>query len=139
MNTQELLDSFEFLDTWDQRYEFIADLGRDLLPLDPREKTEANLIADCDTRTWLTARLAGNPPVLEYRADAEGPLVRGLVVLLLTPFQGKTPEQVVATDPKDFISKLGFESALSAKRQAGMQAFLERVKEIAWSHCGEAS
>lgn len=135
MNKQEVIEAFEFLETWEERYEIIAELGRHLLTLAEAEKTDANLIAGCDTRTWLTARLTGDPPVMEYRADAEGPLVRGLVALLLMPFQGRTPEEVVATDAREFISALGLESALSAKRQAGMRAFLDRVKGIARSYC----
>jgi len=131
MNTQDVMDAFELLETWEERYELIAELGRGLLTLAERERTDANLIAGCDTRTWLTGNLVGDPPVMEYRADAEGPLVRGLVALLLMPFQGKTPEEVLATDPRGFISKLGLESALSAKRQGGMHAFLDRVRAIA--------
>jgi cysteine desulfuration protein SufE len=134
MKTQEVIDAFELLETWEERYELIADLGRGLLTLADRERTDANLIAGCDTRTWLTGGLVGDPPVMEYRADAEGPLVRGLVAVLLLPFQGKTPEDVLTTDPRGFISKLGLESALSAKRQAGMHAFLDRVWAIARAH-----
>jgi cysteine desulfuration protein SufE len=136
MNTQDVVDAFALLETWEERYELIAELGRGLLTLAECERTDANLIAGCDTRTWLTGNLVGDPPVMEYRADAEGPLVRGLVALLLMPFQGKTPEDVLTTDPRGYISKLGLESALSAKRQAGMHAFLDRVRVIAQAHCG---
>jgi cysteine desulfuration protein SufE len=131
MRTQEVVDAFELLEPWEQRYELIADLGRSMLPLAESEKTDANRISGCDTRTWLTGCLAGNPRVMEYRADAEGPLVRGLVALLLTPFQGKTPDEVIETDPAGFVSRLDLEAGLSAKRLAGMYAFFARVKEIA--------
>jgi len=135
MNTQEIIDAFEFLETWEERYELIAELGRGLLPLADGEKNDANLVAGCDTRTWLVGDVTGHPRVMEYRADAEGPLVRGLVALLLMPFQGRAPEEVLATDPRAFVSRVGLESALSAKRQAGMYAFLDRVKDIARVHC----
>ena len=132
MDTQTLIDAFEHLDTWEQRYELIAELSRELLPLAPSDKTDANLIQGCDTRTWLVGQLVpGTPSCLEFRAEAEGPLVRGLVALLLLPFQGKSPEEVLATDPDPFVRRLGLDRALSAKRQAGMQAFFERVKAIA--------
>jgi cysteine desulfuration protein SufE len=137
MDTQTLIDAFEHLDTWEERYELIAELSRDLLLLTESDRNEANLIRGCDTRTWLTGQLVpGVPRRLEYRAEAEGPLVRGLVAVLLMPFQGKSPEEVLATDPLPFIRRLGLESALSAKRQAGMAAFLERVKAIAAGYCG---
>ena len=133
MDTQEVIDAFEFLETWEERYEFIADLGRNLLPLPESERTDDALVPGCTTRTWLTGRISPvDRPVMEFRAYAEGPLVRGLVALLLLPFQGKTPEEVLNTDPGLFLNRLGLESALSAQRRAGMHAFLEMVKRIAY-------
>jgi cysteine desulfuration protein SufE len=136
MDTQTLIDAFDHLDTWEERYELVSELSRELLPLTDADRTDAHLIKGCDTRTWLTGQLVpGGPPRLEYRAEAEGPLVRGLVAVLLMPFQGKSPEDVLATDPYPFIRRLGLDAALSAKRQAGMQAFIERVKAIAAGYC----
>lgn len=132
MNTQEIIDAFEFLDTWEERYELITDLGRKLTPLPESEKTDENLVAGCTTRTWLTGQLTNSDPaVVDFRADAEGPLVRGLVALLLMPFQKKTPEEILKTDSDAFVGRLGLDAALSAKRQAGMQAFFVRIKRIA--------
>lgn len=136
MDTQTLIDAFEHLDTWEERYELISELSRELLPLTESDRIDANLIKGCDTRTWLTGQMVpGTESRLEYRAAAEGPLVQGLVAVLLLPFQGKSPEDVLATDPYPFIRRLGLDSALSAKRQAGMQAFIERVKVIAARYC----
>ena len=136
MDTHTLIDAFEHLDTWEERYELISELSRELLPLTDSDRIDGNLIKGCDTRTWLTGQLVpGTESRLEYRAAAEGPLVQGLVAVLLMPFQGKSPEDVLATDPYPFIRRLGLDSALSAKRQAGMQAFIERVKAIAARYC----
>ena len=136
MDTQTLIDAFEHLETWEERYELISELSRDLLPLAASDRTDANLVKGCDTRTWLTGELLpGTASRLEYRAEAEGPLVRGLVAVLLMPFQGKSPEDVLATDPYPFIRRLGLDAALSAKRQVGMQSFIERVKAIAARYC----
>lgn len=136
MDTQTLIDAFEHIQTWEERYELIAELSRELLPLTESDRIDANLIKGCDTRTWLTGQLVpGSESRLEFRAEAEGPLVRGLVAVLLMPFQGKSPDEVLATDPYPFIRRLGLDSALSAKRQAGMEAFLERVKVIAAGFC----
>jgi cysteine desulfuration protein SufE len=69
--------------------------------------------------------------VIEFRADAETPLVRGLVALLLVPFQRKTPQAVLETDARRYIAKLGLEEHLSPNRRVGMQHFIERVYQIA--------
>ena len=120
------------LPDWNQRYEFITGLGHKLATLPEADKTDQNLVQGCTTRTRVTGHLgAGEPAVMEYLADAEGALVRGIVALLLTPFQGKTPQEVLAEDPRDFIGKLGLEQYLSTNRRAGMYAFIAKVKAIA--------
>ncbi len=132
MKIQDVLDAFDLLDDWDARYEFIGDLARELVPLADAEYQDANLVPGCNTRTWLTA---GPDPAdhtrIRYRADAETPLVRGLVALLLVPFQQQTPEQVLATDPSDYIARLGLAQHLSANRRAGMEHFIERLYQLA--------
>jgi len=138
MNTAEVLEAFELLDNWEARYEFIGDLGRELLQVAESERTDANLVQGCNTRTWLTGSLVGDDPrVIEFRADAETPLVRGLVALLLVPFQRQPPELVLATDPGAYIDGLGLKEHLSGNRQAGMEHFIERVYAIARGLGGE--
>jgi cysteine desulfuration protein SufE len=135
MDTRDVIEAFELLDDWDARYELITELARELPPFPEAERTEDNLVPGCNTRAWLTGDLRpGYPPMMEYRADAEGTLVRGLVALLLMPFQGKTPHEVLDTDPGDFLNALGLEAHLSGSRRMGMHAFIKRVKTIAQTH-----
>ncbi|MCF8003648.1 MAG: SufE family protein [Chromatiaceae bacterium] len=132
MTTNDVIDAFELLDDWDARYEFIGDLARQLVPLADEEHRDSNLVPGCNTRTWLTADPEpADPTHIEYRADAETSLVRGLVALLLVPFQHQTPAQVLETDPSDYIAHLGLAEHLSANRRAGMEHFLERVYQLA--------
>ncbi len=132
MDTHDIYEAFELMDRWEDRYELIGDLGRELLTITDQERTDANLVKGCNTRTWLTGALTdGDPALVEYRADAETPLVRGLVALLLIPFQHKPPEEILATDPGPYINRLGLAEHLSANRQAGMEHFIERVYLIA--------
>lgn len=139
MTAAEVLDAFDLLENWEARYEFIGDLGRGLLQVAESERTDANLVQGCNTRTWLTGSLVGSDPaVIEFRADAETPLVRGLVALLLVPFQRQSPREVLATDPSDYINSLGLKEHLSGNRQAGMEHFIERVYAIARGLGGDA-
>jgi len=132
MKTQDVLDAFEMLDDWDARYEFIGELARELVPLPEADYRDAHLVPGCNTRTWLIARPhPGDRSHIEYQADAETPLVRGLVALLLVPFQHQTPEQVLATDPNGYIGQLGLAEHLSPNRQAGMEHFIDRVYQLA--------
>ena len=138
MDTKDVLDACDLLDNWEARYEFIGELSRELLPLAESEKHDGNLVQGCNTKTWLVGSLTNDrPPVIEYRADAETPLVRGLVALLLVPFQRKTPHDVLDTDARDYINKTGLADHLSANRQAGMEHFIERVYRIARTASGD--
>jgi len=134
METQDIIEAFDFLGTWEERFELIADLGRELAPFPEEDRTEANLVPGCTTRTWLTGRVAADSKVLDLRADAETPLVKGLVALLLMLYREKTPSEVLEVDPRSFVERLGLKQALSTKRQAGMEAFFKRVRSIAYEH-----
>ena len=132
MDLQRIIDTFEMFPDWNQRYEFINDLGQQLAAFPETDKTDQNLVQGCTTRTWVVGCLSGaEPAVMEYKADAEGALVRGIVALLLLPFQNKTPQEVLAHDPRNFIEKLGLEEHLSLNRRMGMYAFIAKVKAIA--------
>ena len=132
MTENDVFDAFELLDSWEARYEMIGDLEKELLPLQANGQCDENLVRGCNTKTWLTGNLSADPtPVIEYRAGAETPLVRGLVALLLVPFQQQTPEAVLATDAQSYIDKLGLAEHLSPNRRAGMEHFIARVYQIA--------
>jgi cysteine desulfuration protein SufE len=132
MDAEDLIEAFEALPDWEDRYELISDLGARLPPMPSGARSDANLVKGCNTRAWLAGRLSEDtPPRVIFDADAETPLVRGLVALLLAPYRGKTPEEVLQTDPRKLYDVLGIESALSPSRRAGMHALLARVREIA--------
>jgi len=127
---QSITEAFALIDSWEQRFDLVSDLGRGLSPPRDAERVDANLVSGCETRTWLTGTLTPSGGI-EYRADAESPLVRGLVALLLLPYQGKTPQEVLEIDPAEVFGPLHLEDGLSAKRRAGVEAFLARVRGIA--------
>ena len=132
MSIEELTDAFELLSEWEDRYAYISDLGNQLEALDDQHKTEDNLVHGCMTRVWIFGDAGdGDPPVMRYRADAEGPIIKGLVAMLLMLFRDKTPEQVLATDADDLIDRLGLEEHLSPNRHVGMYAMVDKIKGIA--------
>ncbi len=132
MTEQEIVEAFELLSDWDDRYEFIVDLGRALDMMPAVDRTEHHRVQGCTTPTWVTGHLtAGDPPVMDYRVAVEGALVRGLVVVLLAPFQGKAPEDVMTRDIGDYIDRLDLAGHLSPNRRQGMHAFIAKIKSIA--------
>ena len=132
MSIQELTEAFELLPDWEERYAYISDLGEKLPPIPESDRVDANLVHGCMTRVWIAGCMkAGEPLTMVYRADAEGPIIKGLVAVLLVLFADKTPKQVLATDADDLIEGLGLEEHLSPNRHVGMYAMVDKIKGIA--------
>lgn len=131
MTIERLMDAFELLTDWQERYDYISELGAKLPPMPEAEKTDETRVHGCISRVWITGRASGDPVVIEYRADGEGPIIRGLVALLVMLFQGRTREEVLALDAEGVIEKLGLDENLSPNRHIGMYAMVEKIKGIA--------
>ena len=81
MTIDRLLDAFALLEDWQERYDYLSEVGAKLAPMPEAEKTEAHRVQGCVSSVWVTGRAVGEPPIMEYHADGEGAVVRGLVAL----------------------------------------------------------
>ncbi len=131
MTIERLMDAFELLTDWQERYDYLSELGAKLPPMPEAEKTDETRVHGCISKVWITGRASGDPLVMEYHADGEGPIIRGLVALLVMLFQGRTREQVLALDAEGVIEKLGLDENLSPNRHIGMYAMVEKIKGLA--------
>ena len=112
----ELLETFEELEDWEERYEFLLDLGRELPALDAQLQTAENKVHGCMSTVWLAIEPVpldeGNTGI-HIKADSDSIIVKGLIVLLLSFYDRKTAEASAAEDPKDFLNTLGLNQHLS--------------------------
>lgn len=122
---QNLIDEFEFLGEWMQRYEYIIELGRKLPGLSVDKKVDGHLVPGCQSRVWFYARRDENR--LYFDADSDALIVRGLVALLLRIYSGRTPEEILNTPP-DFFEVLELGSHLSGSRANGLHAMVQRIR-----------
>ena len=134
MTIEDVLESLEFLDSWEERYRFIIELGKKLPPMDDALKTEATKVEGCMSQVWLVGRVSGSPPTVELVADSDAIVVRGLIALLEVVYSGKGPSEILATDIDDLFDRLGFASHISVNRRNGFYAMVERIKGIARQH-----
>jgi cysteine desulfuration protein SufE len=135
MTLEELVENFEFLDDWEERYRYIIDLGRKLEPMDDAEKTEASLVPGCISKVWLTSTLTEEqPPRLMFRADSDAHITKGLIAIVLLLYSGKTPEDILALDIGDIFAKLDLGTHLSTNRRNGFQSMLKKIKLEAQRH-----
>jgi cysteine desulfuration protein SufE len=126
---EELAAEFELLGDWEERYRHVIDLGRELEPLAPEERSEANKVRGCASQVWLvTGPQEGR---VDFRGDSDAHIVRGLIAVLLRLYSGRTPAQILGFDAKAALTELGLSSALSAQRSNGLGAMIQRIRRDA--------
>ena len=134
MSLDQILSDFEVLDEWEDRYRYIIDLGRTLKPLAPELHNEQTKVRGCASQVWLHTSISlgsGNTKVMHFLGDSDALIVKGLVALVLAIFEGKTADEVMGTDARAILAKLGLESNLSQQRSNGLNAMIDRIREEA--------
>lgn len=130
LTLEELVENFEFLDDWTERYRYIIELGRELPALDASQRTDANLVRGCQSQVWLVREPGGDGEPVRFQADSDAHIVRGLVRVLLIAFDGKTPEQIAAVDHEGLFASLGLAQHLSPSRTNGLYAMVQRIRDL---------
>jgi len=134
MTIDEIRDNFALLDDWDDRYRYVIELGRTLDPMPEEEHSAANKVQGCASQVWLSRQLARNDkgePVLSYRGDSDAHIVRGLIAILLSLCSGRTPSEILATEPTAVFDELGFREHLTPQRSNGLRSMVERIRNDA--------
>lgn len=126
---QEIIEVFRAFDDWPERYQYLMDLGRSLAPLSPEERLEQARLRGCQSRSWLVAHHDGDGR-LHFRAASESAIVSGLLALMLRVYSGRTPEEILRSDPR-FLTESGLGEHLSPHRQTGIAHILARLREAA--------
>jgi cysteine desulfurase/selenocysteine lyase len=127
-----LADDFDFMDDWADKYNYLIDLGRTLPPLPDEFRTEANRVHGCQSTVFLHARhKPGTADVMEFLADSDADIVRGLLAVLERVYSGQRAAAVVAFDTPAFWRRLGLDQNLTSGRRNGLGAMVERLQAFA--------
>jgi cysteine desulfuration protein SufE len=130
----EIVENFDYLDEWEDRYRYLIELGRGLEPLDEAAYCDKNKVRGCASQVWLETKVLGQregSPVIYLKGDSDAHIVRGLVALLLALYSGQTAAQILAIDAHGLFAKLGFLAHLTPQRSNGVRAMVERIKSEA--------
>lgn len=122
---QEIIEEFEFLEDWEQKYEYIIDLGKELKGLEDDKKTDDNLIKGCQSKVWIDAEFKDGK--LFFNADSDGILPKGIVSLLVSIYSGHSTQEILDSD-FEFISEIGLQEFLSPSRANGLMAMTKQIK-----------
>jgi cysteine desulfuration protein SufE len=129
----EIIDNFELIEDWEQRYGYIIELGREMPALPEKLHTEENRVHGCESQVWLDVSVdeTGSKPRLALSGDSDSSIVRGFVALMVALYQGKTPEEAASTDGLDLFRQLDFGAHVTSKRSNGVRAMVARIQHDA--------
>ena len=125
---QEIVETFELLGDWDQRYEYLVELGERLAPMDPSLKIDANRVMECMSTVHVVPERINGSDQLRFHGDCDTAIIKGVVALLVQVFSGKTPAEIEATDVDDLFTGLQLEEHLSPNRHVGVYAIVNKMK-----------
>ena len=128
---EDVLDGFEFLDDWEERYAFIIDLGKQLPPFPDDERTEDNYVHGCQSQVWLIHHYDETSGKLYLLIDSDAIIVRGLAAIILVALNGKTPRDLLATDIDELFEQLDLFRHISPTRGNGLRAMVGKIRDIA--------
>ncbi len=128
---QAIIADFSAFDDWMDKYTYLIELGNELEPIDATYKIDQNLIRGCQSRVWLQQKLEGD--LLIFEAESDALIVKGLVALLLKVFSGRTPQEILDTEPY-FIDEIGLRQHLSPTRSNGLMAMVKQIKLYALAY-----
>lgn len=130
----EILETFDFLDDWEDRYKYLIDLGKEMPDLADAEKTDANKVRGCVSQVWLITSIdktGDGTPVLSFRGDSDALIVQGLVAIVTSLFSGKTAQEILDTDVEGIFTKLGLQEHLTPQRSNGLKSMVGRIRSDA--------
>ena len=122
---QNLIEDFSFFEDWTQRYEYMIELSKGLEKMDEQMKNDKNIIKGCQSKVWLHAEL--NEGKIKFLADSEAIITRGIIAILLTIFNNRTPQEIIESDT-NFIEKIGLKEHLSPNRANGLYSMIKKIK-----------
>ena len=134
LQIDDVIATFDMLDTWEDRYRYLIVMGRSLAPLLDEERSEHNRVRGCASQVWLVTRLTQRPdgsPLLRFRGDSDAHIVKGLVALVLSFYDGKAPQDVLSSDVMGLFKQLELSEHLTPQRSNGVRSMVERIRRDA--------
>jgi cysteine desulfuration protein SufE len=131
MTIDEIIENFSLLDDWDDRYRYVIELGRGLVPLPESERIGRNKVQGCASQVWLASRIKPNGadgPTLGFVGDSDAHIVRGLIAILFALYDGKPAREILSTDAVAVFDRLGLREHLTPQRSNGFRSMVERIR-----------
>jgi cysteine desulfuration protein SufE len=128
---KEIVDEFSLFDSWDDKYEYIIDLGKKLAPLEDQYKIDENKVRGCQSTVWLVADYKNGK--IFYKAESDAVIVKGLISMLIRVLSGHSPDEIIEAK-LDFIKQIGMTTHLAQTRSNGLLAMVKQMKNFALAY-----
>ncbi|MBL9052030.1 MAG: SufE family protein [Tabrizicola sp.] len=128
---EEIAETFEFLEDWEERYRHVIELGKAMPPLDDSFKVPTLKVQGCASQVWLRPMIEGNR--FDFQGDSDALIVRGLIAVLHALYSGLPLAEVAKVDATAELGRLGLNDHLSSQRSNGLRAMVARIREEAAS------
>jgi cysteine desulfuration protein SufE len=125
---EDLVETFDFLDDWEDRYRHVIELGKAMPALDDTFKVPALKVQGCASQVWLRPLVEGGR--FDFQGDSDAMIVRGLIAILHLLYAGLTLEEARAVDAQAELARLGLTDHLSSQRSNGLRAMVERIRQV---------
>lgn len=130
---EEIAETFEFLDDWEDRYRHVIELGKAMPPLDPAFRVPATKVDGCASQVWIRPAISGDGPEarFDFQGESDAMIVRGLVAILHALYSGLAVRDVLGVNASQELARLGLNDHLSAQRSNGVRSMVERISQLA--------
>ena len=125
---EELIDEFSMFEDWEERYQYMIDLGKTLPLIDEQYKTQENIIKGCQSKVWVHAEMDGDKVV--FTADSDAIITKGIIAILIRVFSNQSPQDIIDADT-EFIDEIGLKEHLSPTRANGLLSMIKQLKMYA--------
>ena len=129
MNLETIVEDFEFIEDWEDRYKYIIDLGKSLDPLSENDYNKQNKVDGCASQVWLVIKeeQIKEKTILEFKADSDSFLVKGLLTIIISIFSGKAPSDILKINYDNELKKLNLKENISQQRSNGLTSVINKV------------
>ena len=137
---EDIAETFEFLEDWEERYRHVIALGKEMPPLLDAFKVPALKVEGCASQVWLRPKVdgKGSDAVFDFEGESDAMIVRGLIAVLHALYSGATVAEVMAIDAPAELARLGLNEHLSSQRSNGVRAMVERIREVAGTELAQS-
>lgn len=128
----DILADFDLLDDWEDRYRYVIELGKTLVPLSDADRTSGNKVQGCVSQVWLSTNIDRSQseadPILRFSGDSDAHIVRGLIAILFAIYSEQSAKTILSTDARSTFDQLGLREHLTPQRSNGLSSMVTRIR-----------